>query len=101
MAHVLDLPGCFARANSRSQCLDLLVDTIHETHAWLRRHAEPAPLPEDPIIIEIAYEELGIGPFNPGDAAACFPPEREPLSEREHTAQIRQLLLCWKQAQAD
>lgn len=83
MAHVLDLPGCIARAPTRDEALSRVPDAIRETRAWLRRHGEPAPPADEPIEIEIAGESTGLGPFDPGDAAALFPPDREPLTSEE------------------
>jgi uncharacterized damage-inducible protein DinB/predicted RNase H-like HicB family nuclease len=91
MAHVLDpstgsgqaLPGCIARASSRDDALCQLPDAIRDYHAWLRRHGEPAPPEDEPIEIEVAGESTGFGPFDPGDAAALFPPDREPVTHEE------------------
>jgi predicted RNase H-like HicB family nuclease/uncharacterized damage-inducible protein DinB len=80
MAHVLDLTGCTVRAPSRDEALHRLPDAIRDHHAWLRRHGEPAPPEEEPIGIEVAGESTGFGPFDPGDAAALFPPDREPVT---------------------
>jgi len=83
MAHVLDLPGCFVRAANRDEALRRLPDAIRDYHAWLRRHGEPAPPEEEPIEIKVAGESAGFGPFDPGDAAALFPPDREPVTPEE------------------
>ncbi len=83
MAHVPDLPGCFVRALSRDEALRRVPEAIRETFAWLRRHGEAAPAEEEPVEIEIAAESAGFGPFDPGDAAALLPPDREPLSPEE------------------
>ncbi len=83
MAHVPALPGCIVRASSRDEAMRRLPDAIHEYHAWLRRHGEPAPSEEEPIEIEVAGESTGFGPFDPGDAAALFPPDRELITPEE------------------
>ena len=83
MAHVLDLPGCTVRAPSRDEALRRLPNAIRDYHAWLRRHGEPAPPEEEPIDIEIVGESSGFGPFDPGDAAAFFPQDREPVTPEE------------------
>jgi len=77
MAHVLGLPGCIVRALSRDEALCRLPNAIRDYHAWLCRHGEPAPPDEEPVEIEVAGESTGFGPFDPGDAAALFPPDRE------------------------
>ncbi len=83
MAHVLDLPGCIARAPSREEALSRVGAAIRETHAWLRRHGEPALPADEPIEIEVAGESTGFGPFDPRSAAALFPPDREPITLEE------------------
>ena len=80
MAHVLGLPGCIVRSPSRHEALRRLPDAIRDYQAWLRRHGEPAPPEEEPIEIEVVGESTGFGPFDPGDAAALFPPDREPVT---------------------
>jgi predicted RNase H-like HicB family nuclease/uncharacterized damage-inducible protein DinB len=80
MAHVPALPGCCLRASSRREALEQMPGAIRDYHAWLRRHGEPAPGEEEPIAIHIAGESHGFGPFDPGDAAALFPPDEEPLT---------------------
>jgi uncharacterized damage-inducible protein DinB/predicted RNase H-like HicB family nuclease len=91
MAHVLGLPGCIARAPTRDEALRRLPDAIRDTHAWLRRHGEPAPPADEPIEFEIAGESRGIGPFDPGNAAALFPPDREPVTPEEMEYRLRLL----------
>jgi uncharacterized damage-inducible protein DinB/predicted RNase H-like HicB family nuclease len=83
MAHVPDLPVCIVRALDRDETLRQVPEAIREAHAWLRQHGEPAPAEEEPIEIEIAAENIGWGPFDPGDAAALFPPDREPVTSEE------------------
>jgi len=83
MLHVLDLPGCAVRAPTRDQALDQLPDAIRGYHDWLRRHGEAAPPADEPIEIEVVGESTGFGPFDPGDAAALFPPDQEPVTPEE------------------
>jgi predicted RNase H-like HicB family nuclease/uncharacterized damage-inducible protein DinB len=80
MAHVLDLPGCFVRASGRDAALDMVPSAIRDYHAWLCRHGEPAPPGGEPFEIEVAEEIGGTGPFDPGDAAALFSADREPVT---------------------
>lgn len=89
MAHVLDLPGCFVRAASRDEALRVLPSAVAEYHAWLRRHDEPAPPPEAPVDFEVPEEVSGTGPFDPGDAAALFEPERVPVTPEEIEHHLR------------
>jgi len=82
-AGIPDLPGCTVRAPSRAEVLSLLPAAIRDHLAWLRRHGESVPPEDDPVEIEVAGESHGFGPFNPGDAAALFPPDRAPLAPDE------------------
>ena len=97
MAHVPDLPGCVVHAPARNQALAQLPGAIRDYYAWLRRHGEPAKSGETPIEIEIAGESSGIGPFDPGSAAALFPPDRKPLSFQE----IKDLFRLMAHSRAD
>jgi uncharacterized damage-inducible protein DinB/predicted RNase H-like HicB family nuclease len=83
LAHVLDLPGCVVPAPTREEALCRLPEGIRDYWAWLRRHGEPARPLDEPIQVEVAAERTGLGPFDPGDAAALFPPDREPIAFEE------------------
>jgi uncharacterized damage-inducible protein DinB/predicted RNase H-like HicB family nuclease len=83
MAHVLALPGCCVRAANREEALQRLPGAVHAYHAWLHRHGEPAMPDQEAVEIEVAGECAAGGPFTPGDAAALFPPDREPVSPEE------------------
>ncbi|MBC7234062.1 MAG: DinB family protein [Chloroflexi bacterium] len=83
MAHVLDLPGCTVRAATRDEVLQRLPDAIRAYHAWLRTHGEPAPPADEPLTYSVAGESSGFGPFDPGDAAALFPPDLPPITPTE------------------
>jgi uncharacterized damage-inducible protein DinB len=80
MAHVLDLPGCTTRAVSREDALYKLRDAINDYHVWLHSHGEWVISLEGPIEVEVAEESVGLGPFDPGDAASLFSPDRKPLT---------------------
>jgi predicted RNase H-like HicB family nuclease len=47
MAHVPDLPGCYATADDPWTALQALLPAIPAYWAWLRRHGAPAPGPAD------------------------------------------------------
>jgi uncharacterized damage-inducible protein DinB/predicted RNase H-like HicB family nuclease len=83
MAHVLDLPGCFARAETREAALTQVPQAIREYHAWLRRHGEAVLPPREPLEVWVAGATGGSGPFDPGDAAALFPADREAIGHGE------------------
>jgi predicted RNase H-like HicB family nuclease/uncharacterized damage-inducible protein DinB len=89
LAHVPALPGCNLRAPTRQEALLRLPQAIREYLDWLRRHAEPAPPSGEEIRIEIADESTGFGPFEPGSAAALFPPDREPVPPDEMERHFR------------
>jgi predicted RNase H-like HicB family nuclease/uncharacterized damage-inducible protein DinB len=83
MAHVAELPGCIVRAGTREEALRELPAAIEAYQVWLRRHGEPARPAGGPIEIEVAEERTQGGPFDPGDAAALFPPDLGPLMSEE------------------
>lgn len=89
LAHVLALPGCIIRASSRREALDGLPQAIRDHCDWLRRHGEAAPCAGESIQIEVAKEITGSGPFDPGDAAALFPPDLEPVTPDEMEQHFR------------
>lgn len=80
MAHVLSLHGCMVRASNPEEAVSRLPGAIREYHAWLRQHGKSVHYETEPIEVVIAEESTGFGPFNPGDAAALFSPDREPIS---------------------
>lgn len=89
MAHALDLPGCFTRGANRDAALKRMPAAIRGYHAWLRRHGEPAP-PEDEHVEVGAVEQVGgSGPFDPGDVAALFALDREPVTPEEMEGRFR------------
>lgn len=79
-AHVLDLPGCMLRAPSQEEALQKLPETIREYHAWLRRHGETTPPEEAAIEIEVIEVRTDGGPFDPGDTAALYAQDKQPLT---------------------
>ncbi len=89
LAHVLDLPGCVVRASTRDEALRQLPAAIRGYRAWLRRHGEPSLPADEPIEIEVATESTGFGPFDPGDAAALFPPDRERITPEQMEWHLR------------
>jgi len=89
MAHILALPGCIARAPTQAEALRQLPHAIRDYHDWLRRHDEAAPPLEEPLEIALADMSTGLGPFNPGDAAALFAPDRRPFTPDEVDDHLR------------
>jgi uncharacterized damage-inducible protein DinB len=82
MAHVLELPGCFVRAGSLPEALERLGDAVESQSRWLRA-AGWEPEVEEPVTLIVAEVVGGAGPFDPGDPAAIFSPERLPLPSVE------------------
>jgi uncharacterized damage-inducible protein DinB/predicted RNase H-like HicB family nuclease len=96
MAHVIDLLGCAVRAETRESAMQRLPDAVAEYSAWLRRHGEA--LLQAPVLLRlsIAGEQCGTGPFDPGDAAALWPPDREPIDAQEMERAFR--LMAWSRS---
>jgi predicted RNase H-like HicB family nuclease/uncharacterized damage-inducible protein DinB len=89
LAHVLHLPGCVLRATSEAHARAGLPDVIRDHLAWLRRHGEPVDVRDEPITVHISECNRGFGPFNRGDRAALFSPDRRPLSRAELDHHLR------------
>ncbi|HMA37320.1 MAG TPA: type II toxin-antitoxin system HicB family antitoxin [Chloroflexia bacterium] len=58
MAHVPDLPGCYARGGDPRAALDNLFVAIPAYWAWLRRHGLPAPGPAGLGAVTLAVVEI-------------------------------------------
>jgi uncharacterized damage-inducible protein DinB/predicted RNase H-like HicB family nuclease len=82
LAHVPALPGCFSRGRNADSALQRLPGAIRAYYAWLRRHGES---PEDTGEIDLRVVETvsGAAPIHPGDAAALFQSDRQPVAHRE------------------
>jgi uncharacterized damage-inducible protein DinB/predicted RNase H-like HicB family nuclease len=89
LGHLLALPGCAVRAGSRDAVLAAMPGAIRAYHAWLQAHGEAAPGENEPVELEVAGEVEGTGPFQPGDSAALFPPDQEPVTPEEMEADFR------------
>ncbi len=96
MAHVLTLVGCFTKANSSEAALDAVPQAIWDYWAWLRQHGEMLAEPEG-TTMRVAEISEGLGPFQQGDKAALFAPEREPIGVAEMETYLRR----WGFARAD
>jgi hypothetical protein len=82
MAHVLQVPGCFVRAPTIDDALAALPAAVGQRAAWLRSAGFPVELE---VPLDFSVEEIveGTGPFDPGDPAAIFSPEQQPLTREE------------------
>jgi uncharacterized damage-inducible protein DinB/predicted RNase H-like HicB family nuclease len=83
MAHVLSLPGLVVREQTKERALHSLPEAIRDYHAWLHRHGEPVPPVDELMEIQVAGESVGFGPFERRNAAALFPPDRDPVGREE------------------
>ena len=81
MAHVLHLPGSSVVASTREAALAAVPAAIQGYRAWLAAHDEATD--GEAGEIEVAEERRGFGPFDPGDSAALFGPDRKPLLQGE------------------
>ena len=82
MAHVLDLPGCTVRAETREEAFRRIPEAIREYRQWLIRHGESITV-DEVIQVKVAEVSTGFGPFDPGDAAALFLPDKNPITPEE------------------
>jgi predicted RNase H-like HicB family nuclease len=83
MAHVLQLPGCAAGGASLDEAMANVVTAIADYYDWLGRHGDPVSDGTSAITIDLVEVTRGLGPFQRGDKAALFGPDREPLSRDE------------------
>ena len=93
MVHVMDLPGCVVRGETRESALSRVAEAVNAYYAWLRRHGEAIRPAREPFELRIAGESSGTGPFGPGDAAALCPPDWEPIDTKEMERFFR--LMAW------
>lgn len=80
MAHVADLPGCYATADDPWVALQALLPAIPAYWAWLRRHGAPAPGPDDLGEVSLGVIET-VQSDTPGPHA-LFEYEVAPLSRQ-------------------
>jgi len=83
MDHVMELPGCAVRAETRELELSSLPPAVREHLDWLTLHGEEVDGAADSLELAIVAEHMGTGPFNPGDAAALFPQDLAPIARAE------------------
>ena len=96
MAHVLSLPGCFSQGTDRHKAIAALPKAVRCYNAWLQRHGRSAGRAQDAVEVAVVEEVVDVGPFAPGDAAALFRPEKEPISADE--MEYRFLLMTYNRA---
>lgn len=80
MAHVPSLPGCIVRGDVLDRVSESVPAVIREYTAWLEGHGVAVPPENEPVEVETTECVEGVGPFNPGDVAALFPPDEASLT---------------------
>ena len=80
MAHVVDLPGCYATADDPWTALQALLPAIPAYWAWLRRHGAPAPAPAD--LGEVSLGVIETVQSDTPEPRALFEYEVAPLSRQ-------------------
>src|SRR4051812_3642497 len=90
LAWVLDLPGCFAAADSEADAVAAAPAAIRAYFAWLTRHGAPVA-PADEVAVKVA--EVFHGYIGEGDywVNALFAHDRRPLSPADVDRGLRLL----------
>lgn len=83
MAHILELPGLSVRLDHPGAVNTQLPPVIRGYRAWLQKYGHAEATADEVIEFEIMQEISGSGPFNPGDAAALFTTELQPIDSAE------------------
>lgn len=96
MAHVLALPGCFAKGPNPEATLEQVPGAVAEFLSWLRTHGETLPLweggpgmdvdPDEWELVEATRTDAGM---ESGDKVAIFGPDLLPPTDAELAAYLR------------
>ena len=91
LAWVLDLPGCFAAADSEADAVAATPAAIRAYFAWLTRHGAPPAAPAAEVAVQIA--EVFHGYIGEGDywVNALFADDRRPLTPADVDTGLRLL----------
>ena len=93
MAHVPELPGCFAVGSTREETLERLRGAITECLTWLAEHREaPAPSAESEQVEIEVVEEVSTAdsyPRKPSEPVALFAADQEPISHHDLQTAVR------------
>lgn len=84
MAHVPELPGCFAKAPSQEEALKALRAEIVDYYGWLREIGEEVPPEGEPITLEVTETFRIPGRVADGHSQAAFAHDLKPLTKKEH-----------------
>lgn len=82
LAHVLDLPGCFARGADEAEALARLSARLPDYYAWLSRHDEYTPVVSGPFVVN-AREWVAVPAGDACVSRAFFPPDAEPVTDED------------------
>jgi predicted RNase H-like HicB family nuclease len=91
MAHVPELPGCFAKAPSQEEVLRALRAEIANYLSWLREIGEELPPEGEPIELEVAETFQIPGKVADGHTQAVFAYDLKPLTKKELERYLRLL----------
>ena len=80
-AHVPDLVGCNWRAATPEEAMARAPAAIAGHLAWLRRHGQPVPGPQEPVEAVLAARERSTA--RNGGLVGFFPEDQQPVSEGE------------------
>ena len=80
IAHILDLPGCYAYGPSQDASLAALVVAIPAYFAWLKRHDEYTPDVRGPwrVALRETFHTVMLGDY---EVNAFFSPDAEPVDD--------------------
>lgn len=81
MAHVLELPGCFKKGESKNRTLIEVPETICEYFLWLHKNGKT--ITPESFEIKVEEETFGDAAMESGDRAPLFTPEKSPPNEKE------------------
>ncbi len=90
-AHVPSLPGCSWRGASPEEAMARAPAAIAEHLAWLRRHGEPVPPADEPVVAVVAEQNRSTA-VN-GGLVGFFPDDQQPVPEAERQRFLR-LMAC-------
>jgi predicted RNase H-like HicB family nuclease/uncharacterized damage-inducible protein DinB len=76
-AHVPDLPGCNWLADTPEEAWSRAAEYISEHLAWLRKHSQPAPPADEPVIPRLAQQYKSTA--REGHLIGFFDNERRPV----------------------
>jgi hypothetical protein len=92
MAHVAELPGCFALGATEAETLALLPERVARHRAWREAHGLPRVSDEDRALV-VRQSVVGPRPWTVNGAGALFSLDRRLLTDQELGQHLR-VLAC-------